>query len=244
MCRHGFRNMKSLFVLFVLSTLALFSLHSHAASSKVPLDSVELDLSDKASLQRGAELFTQYCLSCHSAAYMRYNRMAKDLDLSDDELKSRFMFTADKVGDTMTVALREEDALKWFGVVPPDLSLVSRSRGTDWLYSYLRSFYLDTDKIMGTNNVIFKDVGMPHVFWQQQGYLTQNSDGQLDRSSLDEEATLAYDAMMRDLVNFMAYVGEPSKIERLAIGKWVLLYLGLFFFLAYALKKAFWEDVH
>lgn len=236
--------MKSLFAWFILSALIFLPLSSHAASSKVPLDSVELDITDTASLQRGAELFTQYCLNCHSAAYMRYNRMAEDLALSDDELKSRFMFTADKVGDTMTVAMQPEDALKWFGVVPPDLSLVTRSRGTDWLYSYLRSFYLDTDKIMGTNNVIFKDVGMPHVFWQQQGYLSQDDDGQLNRSSLDEAATLKYDAMMRDLVNFMAYVAEPSKIERLALGKWVLLYLALFFFLAYALKKAYWEDVH
>jgi ubiquinol-cytochrome c reductase cytochrome c1 subunit len=225
------------FTVFIANT-------GYAASSKVPLDTVELDLSDKASLQRGAKIFMNYCLSCHSASYMRYNRMGKDLGLSDAQIQESLMFASDKVGDTMTVAMRPEDAKKWFGVVPPDLSVISRARGTDWLYTYLRSYYLDTEKPFGTNNLVFKDVGMPHVLWQEQGYLKKDSDNQLHALTGDQETAFEYNMMIRDLVNFLAYIGEPSKIERLALGKWVLLYLALFFFVAYPLKKAFWEDVH
>ena len=228
----------------LLSLTVFFANPAYAASSKVALDNVELDLSDKASLQRGAKIFMNYCLSCHSASYMRYNRMGKDLGLSDKQVKESLMFASDKVGDTMTVAMRPEDAKKWFGVVPPDLSVISRARGTDWLYTYLRSYYLDTDKPLGTNNLVFTDVGMPHVLWQEQGYLRKDSDNQLHALTGDQETAFEYNMMIRDLVNFMAYIGEPSKIERLALGKWVLLYLVLFFFVAYPLKKAFWEDVH
>jgi len=228
----------------LLSLTAFFANPAYTASSKVALDNVELDLSDKASLQRGAKIFMNYCLSCHSASYMRYNRMGKDLGLSDKQVKESLMFASDKVGDTMTVAMRPEDAKKWFGVVPPDLSVISRARGTDWLYTYLRSYYLDTDKPLGTNNLVFTDVGMPHVLWQEQGYLRKDSDNQLHALTGDQEMAFEYSMMIRDLVNFMAYIGEPSKIERLALGKWVLLYLVLFFFVAYPLKKAFWEDVH
>jgi len=228
----------------LLSLTAFFANPAYTASSKVALDNVELDLSDKASLQRGAKIFMNYCLSCHSASYMRYNRMGKDLGLSDKQVKESLMFASDKVGDTMTVAMRPEDAKKWFGVVPPDLSVISRARGTDWLYTYLRSYYLDTDKPLGTNNLVFTDVGMPHVLWQEQGYLRKDSDNQLHALTGDQEMAFEYSMIIRDLVNFMAYIGEPSKIERLALGKWVLLYLVLFFFVAYPLKKAFWEDVH
>ena len=228
----------------LLSLTAFFANTAYAASGKVELDTVELDLSDKASLQRGAKIFMNYCLSCHSASYMRYNRMGKDLGLSDKQVKESLMFASDKVGDTMTVAMRPEDAKKWFGVVPPDLSVISRARGTDWLYTYLRSYYLDTDKPLGTNNLVFTDVGMPHVLWQEQGYLRKDSDNQLHALTGDQEMAFEYSMIIRDLVNFMAYIGEPSKIERLALGKWVLLYLVLFFFVAYPLKKAFWEDVH
>jgi len=228
----------------LLSLTAFFASPAYAASSKVALDNVELDLSDKASLQRGAKIFMNYCLSCHSASYMRYNRMGKDLGLSDQQVKESLMFASDKVGDTMTVAMRPEDAKKWFGVVPPDLSVISRARGTDWLYTYLRTYYLDADKPFGTNNLVFKDVGMPHILWQEQGYLRKDSDNQLHAVTGDQETAFEYNMMIRDLVNFLAYIGEPSKIERLALGKWVLLYLALFFFVAYPLKKAFWEDVH
>lgn len=235
--------MKNLITLLLMGLLSLNT--AYAAGSSVALDHVEIDITDQASLQRGAQTFINYCLSCHSASFMRYNRMAKDIGLTDEQVKDSLMFASDKVGDTMTIAMRPDDAKKWFGVTPPDLSVISRSRGTDWLYTYLRTFYLDGNKPMGTNNVAFKDVGMPHVLWEQQGYMA------MDESShtltLDSEGKLSkteYDQMVGDLVNFLAYLGEPSKLQRMELAKWVFLYLIILLLIAYPMKKAFWKDIH
>jgi ubiquinol-cytochrome c reductase cytochrome c1 subunit len=171
--------------------------------------------------------------------------MAHDLGMTDEQVKQNLMFASEKVGDTMTVAMRAEDAKKWFGVTPPDLSVISRSRGTDWLYTYLRTFYLDQEKAVGTNNVAFKDVGMPHVLWEQQGYLAMNADSHnVEPSEAGTMSTAEYDSMVTDLVNFLAYIGEPSKLQRIALAKWVLLYLVIFLLVAYPMKKAFWRDIH
>jgi ubiquinol-cytochrome c reductase cytochrome c1 subunit len=224
--------------------IGFFSAQIFAAGGSITLDEIDVDITDQASLQRGAKTFMNYCLSCHSASYMRYNRMAKDLGLTDDQVKDNLMFASDKVGDTMTVAMRAEDAKKWFGVTPPDLSVISRSRGTDWLYTYLRTFYLDSSKPMGTNNLAFKDVGMPHVLWEQQGYAALDESNHLALVEEGEISSFAYDQQIYDLVNFLAYLGEPSKLQRMALAKWVFLYLIIFFLVAYPLKKAFWKDVH
>ena len=224
--------------------LTFFTLNpAYAASDQLQLKPVDIDLSDKASLQRGARTFMNYCLTCHSASYMRYNRMGKDLGLTDEQVKASLMFASEKVGETMTIAMRPDDAKKWFGSIPPDLSVISRARGADWLYSYFQTFYLDNKKVMGTNNSTFKNVGMPHVLWQDQGYLQKGTNGDLTRLSEGDLPKGDYDEMIRDLVNFLAYIGEPSKIQRLALGKWVLIYLALFFFVAYPLKKVIWEDI-
>jgi ubiquinol-cytochrome c reductase cytochrome c1 subunit len=234
--------MKSIAFAFLVS---LFSIQAMAASSGVHLDSIEVDITDQASLQRGAKTFVNYCLSCHQASYMRYNRMGKDLGLTDQQVKDNLMFASDKVGDTMTVAMRPADAKKWFGVTPPDLSVIARSRGADWLYTYLRTFYVDNSKTMGTNNLTFKDVGMPHVLWEKQGYLEKSEDSHgLISSTEGELSTYGYNETVYDLVNFLAYIGEPSKLQRMALAKWVLLYLIIFFLVAYPLKKAYWKDVH
>ncbi|EEF78831.1 cytochrome c1 [Methylophaga thiooxydans] len=233
--------MRTLVLAFIVS---LFSTQAMAASGGVHLDSVEIDITDQASLQRGAKTFVNYCLSCHSASYMRYNRMAKDLGLSDEQVENNLMFASDKIGETMTVAMRAEDAQKWFGVTPPDLSVISRSRGTDWLYTYLRTFYLDESRPMGTNNLAFKDVGMPHVLWEQQGYMAKDDHGELVEATAGPMSTYEYNQVVGDLVNFLAYIGEPSKLQRMELAKWVLLYLALFFLVAYPLKKAFWRDIH
>jgi ubiquinol-cytochrome c reductase cytochrome c1 subunit len=233
--------MKSLVFAFIFG---LFSAQVMAASGGIHLDHADIDITDQASLQRGAQTFVNYCLSCHQASYMRYNRMGKDLGLTDDQVKDNLMFAADKVGETMTIAMRPEDAKKWFGVAPPDLSVIARSRGTDWLYTYLRTFYLDDSRVMGTNNMAFPDVGMPHVLWEKQGYLSKNDSGHLEQTKKGGMTTHEYDDSVHDLVNFLAYMGEPSKLQRLALGKWVLLYLFIFFLIAYPLKKAFWKDVH
>jgi ubiquinol-cytochrome c reductase cytochrome c1 subunit len=237
--------MRTLIFTVFISFLSIASSSLMAASGGVHLDNVEIDITDQASLQRGAKTFVNYCLSCHEASYMRYNRMAQDIGLSDDQVIKNLMFASDKIGETMTIAMRAEDAKKWFGVIPPDLSVISRAKGTDWLYTYLRTFYLDQDKQTGTNNLAFKDVGMPHVLWQQQGYLAQ--DEETHDLTLAKNGTIShneYDAMVQDLTNFLAYIGEPSKLQRLALGKWVLLYLVLLFLVAYPMKKAFWRDIH
>ena len=237
--------MRTLIFAFFFGYLSIISGQVIAATDGIHLDDVEVDLSDKASLQRGAKTFVNYCLSCHAASFMRYNRMAKDLDLSDAQVKENLMFASEKIGDTMTVAMRAEDAKKWFGVAPPDLSVISRSRGTAWLNTYLQTFYTDETKAVGTNNLVFKDAAMPHVLWQKQGYL--HHDEETGHLTQVKEGTLSphdYNVMVADLVNFLAYVGEPSKIQRLELGKWVLLYLFLFFLVAYPMKKAFWRDIH
>jgi ubiquinol-cytochrome c reductase cytochrome c1 subunit len=237
--------MRHLIFNLILGLTFAVSLQVHAAGSSVKLDSVEIDITDQASLQRGAKTFVNYCLSCHEASFMRYNRMAQDLGLTDAQVKENLMFASEKVGDTMTVAMRAEDAKKWFGVTPPDLSVISRAKGTDWLYTYLRTFYLDGEKVMGTNNIAFKDVGMPHVLWEQQGYLAMDEETHLlVADSEGTQSTAEYNRTVADLVNFLAYIGEPSKLQRMALAKWVLLYLVIFLLVAYPMKKAFWRDIH
>ena len=222
-----------------------------AASATVPLDKAPIDLADKESLQRGARIFINQCLNCHSAAYMRYTRL-QDLGLSEDQIKENLLFTAEKPGETMNVAMTKPDAKAWFGATPPDLTVISRSRGADWLYTYLRSFYRDDSRPNGWNNLVFDKVGMPHVLWSLQGEMVpvyKKVDGHdvVDRLELAKpgSVTLAqYDAMMSDLVNYMVWMGEPAKMQRMQLGLLVLGFLAVFFVVAYYLKKEFWKDIH
>ncbi len=217
---------------------------------------MDVNLADQTSLQRGARTFTNYCLSCHSAAYMRYNRMGEDLGISDDVIKANFIFGDKKVGDTMTVSMQKDDAVNLFGVAPPDLSVVARARGADWLYTYFKTFYIDESRPFGVNNLVFKDVGMPHVLWSLQGMQRldkpEASEG-LHHNPTHEDLHLVspgtqseeeYDQTVRDLVNFLVYLGEPIKLKRNKIGIWVMLYLLIFLMVAYMLKKEYWRDVH
>lgn len=223
-----------------------------SASSAVHLDDAEIDLSDQASLQRGAKYFVNYCLSCHSAQYQRYNRMARDLGLTESEVKDNLMFTSDKIGDTMTVAMDPKDAANWFGVAPPDLSVITRARGVDWIYTYLRSFYIDESRPFGVNNMVFPDVGMPHVFWKLQGmqqavFKEEDGSKHFEHLEMVEPGSMSpeeFDGAMRDLTAFLSYVGEPIQLERKRLGVWVLLFIAVFFVLAYLLKKEYWKDVH
>jgi ubiquinol-cytochrome c reductase cytochrome c1 subunit len=246
--------MKKIITALLITLMPALSL---ASSGGVHLDKADVDLHNQASLQNGAKLFVNYCLSCHSAAYMRYNRMGKDLGLTDEQVKNNLMFAADKVGDTMTVAMPESDAKKWFGTKIPDLTVVARSRGADWLYTYLRTFYLDPSRPWGVNNATFKDVGMPHVLWELEGlkkpvYETStdhegNETKHIVKYEMVQPGKLSeaeYDNAVRDLVNFMVYMGEPAKLSRYYIGVWVLLFLALLFVVSYAMKKEFWKDVH
>jgi ubiquinol-cytochrome c reductase cytochrome c1 subunit len=232
------------------------------------LDAVKVDLGDKASLQRGARLFVNYCLSCHSASYMRYNRMGEDLGLSEELVKGNLMYAADKTGELMKTAMPRDEAKKWFGTAPPDLSLVARSRGPNWFYTYMRSFYRDEKSSTGWNNTVFPSVAMPHVLHDLQGlqravYRTEKhesvsaKDGKkimkvseeqvFDRFEIEKPGSMSvqqYDDTMRDLTNFMVYVGEPAKLVRYRVGISVLVFLAIFFVVAYLLKKEYWKDVH
>lgn len=222
-----------------------------AAGAEVHLDKAPIDLADHESLQRGARIFVNQCLNCHSASYMRYTRL-QDLGLTEDQIKDNLLFAAEKPGETMTVAMNKADAKAWFGATPPDLTVVSRSRGADWLYTYLRSFYRDDTRTTGWNNLVFDKVGMPHVLWSLQGEMVpvyKNVGGHevIDRLTLAKpgSVTLAqYDAMMSDLVNYMVWMGEPAKMQRQQLGLMVLGFLAIFFVVAYYLKKEFWKDIH
>jgi ubiquinol-cytochrome c reductase cytochrome c1 subunit len=239
----------------ILSLFAglVLSVNSYA-SGGMHLQSANVDLSDTDSLQRGAALFVNYCLSCHSAKFMRYNRMGADLGLSDEQVKANLMFAGEKIGETMTVAMRPEDAENWFGVIPPDLSVIDRARGSDWVYTYMLSFYQDDSRPWGVNNLVFKDVGMPHVFLERQGaqkpvYEAEiGSDGKEHQmikhlEALEPEKAEAYKQDVQDLVNFLAYMGEPAKMVRYDLGKKVLVFLLLLFVVSYLLKKEYWRDV-
>lgn len=244
--------MEKLVFIFIM----MFSSSVLAAGGGAKLMHMEVDLSDQSSLQRGAKIFVNYCLSCHSASYMRYNRMGKDLGISEDVLKSNFMFGTDKVGNTMKIAMSPSDGDSYFGVAPPDLSVIARSRGADWLYSYFKSFYVDESRPFGVNNLTFKDVGMPNVLWELQGEqrltLPEHDDGAHHAPTYDKlelikqgsQSEEEFDRTVRDLVNFMVYMGEPIKLKRKKIGTWVLIYLFVFMIITYLLKKEYWRDVH
>lgn len=240
---------KLLFVLFAFPLLAL------AAEGGYRLDRSPHDIRDLVSVQSGARTFVNYCLGCHSAQYMRYNRLT-ELGLTEGQIRDNLMFTADKVGEPMKNAMPAKESKAWFGVAPPDLSLIARSRGADWLYTYLRTFYRDPKTPTGWNNAVFPNVGMPHALWQLQGErglepsVVKDQAGhehvQYKWTQLSEGSMTAvqYDTTVRDLVAFLAYVGEPASMHRKAIGIIVLFALGVLFIFAYLLKKEFWKDVH
>jgi ubiquinol-cytochrome c reductase cytochrome c1 subunit len=241
----------------IVCLLLVFSQGLMASSGETTLDHANIRLDDKEAIKRGAKLFVAYCNNCHSAAFMRYNRIGHDLGMSDEEVAEELVLTGRKVGDTMEVAMDREDAKRWLGTVPPDLSVISRARGVDWLYTYLRSFYRDDKRPWGVNNTVFKDVGMPHVLAELQGvqeavYETvQDADGAshqvmtgLKLVEPGKQTPEEFDATVRDLVSFLAYLGEPSKLQRQALGKWVILFLVVFLVLVYLLKREYWRDVH
>lgn len=225
-----------------------------AGSGGPQLLEANVNLSNKTSLQRGARLFVNYCLSCHSAEYMRYNRMAKDLELSEDAVKANMMFTTEKIGETMTVAMRSDDATRWLGAAPPDLSVMARARGADYVYSYLNGFYSDDARAIGVNNIYYPGTAMPHVLWELQGMqkLVERGDGDghnghgasLELASPGIMTAAEYQQATRDLVAFLVYVGEPAKLVRYRIGFWVIAFLLVLLLATYLMKREYWKDVH
>ena len=240
---------KLLALLLVVPGLAL------ASSAKVALEKAPINLHDKLSLQRGAQIFVNHCLNCHSAASMRYLRLT-DIGLTEAQIRDNLLFSAEKVGEPMGAVLETKDAKAFFGVVPPDLSLIARSRDPDWLYTYLRSFYKDPSTKSGWNNTVFPNVAMPHVLWEYQGDQHLSVTERMDPNTGDKKVTaklvlerpgrlapVDYDQYVADLVNFLAYMAEPSQTFRRQWGILVLFFLAGFFVLAALLKKEYWKDV-
>ena len=223
-----------------------------AAAGGYRLDRAPIDPKDLLSLQSGARTFVNYCLNCHGAQFMRYNRLT-DLGLTEAQIRDNLILTGDKIGDTMKVALAVKDGKVMFGIAPPDLSVISRSRGADWLYTYLRTFYRDPKSPTGWNNAVYENAAMPHVLWTLQGErglkIVPAKDGhgpaeyQWSQLSPGTQNLVHYDTTVRDLVNFLVYIGEPNAVDRKRIGIVALLVLGVLFIFAYLLKKEYWKDV-
>jgi ubiquinol-cytochrome c reductase cytochrome c1 subunit len=228
-----------------------------AAGGGAAVEHANIDVGNQASLQRGAKYFVNYCLGCHSAKYVRYNRLGEDLGLTEDQVIENLMFTGERPHDTMDNTMPQADSAAWFGQSPPDLSLVARSRGTDWIYSFLKSFYADPGKPTGVNNLVLQGASMPHVLWEQQGLQRAvfvdhvdeagNSHMVFEGFEMETPGQLSpeeYDEMVRDITAFLSYVGEPVQLERRSLGIKVILFLIVFLLFAILLKKEIWKQVH
>ncbi|MBX3586256.1 MAG: cytochrome c1 [Ramlibacter sp.] len=246
----------------ILTLIAAFGFIAGAQANEggVAWDKAPNKINDLAALQNGAKLFVNYCLSCHSAAFMRYNRLT-DIGLTEQQIKDNLLFTTDKVGETMKAAIDPKQAKAWFGGNPPDLTLIARSRaghggtGADYLYTYLRTYYRDPTKATGWNNLVFPNVGMPHVLWELQGdrqpvFAETMEHGHevkafkgWEQVSAGTMTPLQYDEAVGDLVSYLQWMGEPAQGTRVRVGVWVLLFLGLFTVIAWRLNAAFWKDV-
>jgi len=239
---------RKLWMLVLLLSVPAIAIASPAG---VHLDKAPVDLKDKVSLQRGAKLFTSYCLSCHSASYMRYNRL-RDIGMSEEQIKKDLLLPeGTKLGSTMQAAMDKEAAKQVYGVAPPDLSVISRSRGPDWLYTYMRSFYVDNQRPSGWNNMIFPNVGMPNMLAELQGeqeLRVEKYEGhEVRKLVLAKPGSMnpaEYDAAIADLTSYLVFMGEPAKLVRYDLGFIVLGFLSIFFVLIYALKKEIWKDIH
>jgi ubiquinol-cytochrome c reductase cytochrome c1 subunit len=240
------RNAVIAFVLGVALVAPLAAQHEAGG-----LDEANNNIANTASLQRGAKYFVNYCLGCHSAKYVRYNRLGRDLQLSDQQLIDNLMFTGERPFDTMANAMKPEDSARWFGITPPDLSLIARSRGTDYIYTFLRSFYADPSRPTGVDNMVLPGTAMPHVLWQLQGTqraVFEEHEGveafqHFEMLAPGELGVTEFDDVVRDIVNFLDYIGEPIKRERQQLGIRVIGFLLVFLLIAYMLKKEIWKDV-
>ncbi|WP_408606926.1 cytochrome c1 [Legionella lansingensis] len=229
------------------------------ADTNVAMLPVHIDVQDPAKLQRGAKIYMNYCSGCHSLRYMRYNRMAKDLglttfagDIDQDLLFNNLVFTSGKIHDPIQIAMPKTDAIQWFGVVPPDLSLTARERGPSWIYTYLKSFYVDKKRPFGTNNLLVPDVAMPNIFEPLIGQVEAVTEGQKPGAPIShlvlvkqgEMNSRQFDSTLEDLITFLTYVAEPARLERYHIGAIVLVFLFIFLIVAYQLKRVYWTKIH
>jgi len=239
----------------IISTVAftvglLVGTNAVMAQEEGKLPSAGTNVHDQASLQRGAKLYFNYCVGCHSLKYVRYSRIAEDLGLSEDEVMKNLNFTGGKFGDTVISHMPEDSAQQFFGKAPPDLSLEVRAKTADWVYGYLNSFYVDPTRPVGWNNTVFPNASMPFPLWELQGVQTavkKEGSDEVEKLQLAQPGKLTpeqYQQATRDLTNFLEYAAEPAALQRQRYGIWVLLFLAGFTFLAYLLKKEYWKDVH
>ncbi|HEX5057233.1 MAG TPA: cytochrome c1 [Gammaproteobacteria bacterium] len=250
--------MKTLFLILGL----LLPVAGLASESGFPMEEAKVDQADKASLQRGAKYFVNYCMGCHSLQYLRYNRLAEDLGLTDEQVRDNLIFTHDdegaptKIGDTMKIAMDKWYGKTAFGTLPPDLTLVTRWRSPDWVYNYLRDFYLDETKQWGVNNAMFPNVGMPHVLWELQGWQKPVYEDRVDQHGKTHKVLVKleqvqpgkmtpaeFDRAALDITNFLSYAAEPARKTRYLVGFWVLFFLLILSAIAYLLKNEYWRDV-
>lgn len=229
--------MKMFAIIFLLYSSISFS------AENIELSKAPIDLTNNQSLQRGAKTFINYCLNCHSANFMRYSNL-QDIGLSAETIKNDLLFTGNKIGDTMSVNMSAKDSKKWFGASPPDLSVVARSRGADWIYSYMRGFYSDPSRPMGWNNTVYVNSAMPHILWELQGEQILNpKTKKLEKFSSGKLNAKEYDAMIADLTNYLVYMSEPGQLKRKKMGYYVIGFLLLLLFLTIKLKKEYWRDI-
>lgn len=228
----------------IISLFFLGVVNVSIASEAMHLDKAPVDLTNNASLQRGAKAFVNYCLNCHSANYMRYNRLI-DIGLTEQQIKDNLLLAGEKVGDTMSIAMKPADAAKWLGKAPPDLSVETRARGADWVYSYMRGFYKDDSRPTGWNNTVFDKVGMPNILYELQGVQEMNHEThKLELTTPGKLSKSEYNALVGDLTNYMVFMAEPAKVKRNRLGWFVLAFLGLLLVFTYKLKKAYWREIH
>ena len=231
--------MKRITILILLLIQSLFVL----ASEEIHLEKAPIDLSDQPSLQKGARTFINYCLNCHSAKYMRYNKLL-DIGLSKKDIKANLLFTGNKISDPMEISMPIKESKQWFGATPPDLSVVARSRGSNWVYSYMKAFYRDSSREIGWNNVVYVNSSMPHILWELQGEQELDKDtGKLNIIKSGKLNQKEYDAVITDLTNFITYMSEPGQLKRKKIGLYVVGFLLLLLVLTIKLKKEFWKDI-
>lgn len=244
---------KTLASAFVALT-TLFASGAASAEQGEGLQPAQANVSSVTSLQRGARLYFNYCSGCHSIKYMSYARLAQDLQLSEAEVLKSFAFTGARIGDQVVSSMPADNSQQWFGKTPPDLSLEARAKGPDWIFNYLRSFYVDPSSSVGWNNTVFPNASMPNPLWELQGVQTAHmapakagEDAHVEKlevTSAGRQSAGEFDETARDLTAFLQYVGEPAALQREAIGVWVLLFLAGFTFLSWLLKHEFWKDVH
>ena len=237
--------------------LLLFSGMASAAGDAYIGERVQTNIRSVDSLRSGAQTYMNYCMGCHSMAYQRYNRVAEDLGLTEDEMMNGLVLTDAKFTDKMTIAMDPKDAEKWFGKTPPDLTVIAKARGLDWLYNFLINYYVDPTRPTGWNNLTFENASMPHVLWEFQGTRKANFEVHTDEEGNEhkeftgfEQITAGsmsekeYKTMVTDLVNFLDYSSEPAQLIRMSMAPWVLLFVTVFTFLAYLLKVNYFRDIH